>query len=125
MSIAGSYLGVGLRVKKLVRRDGMPSAREQLVIDGEAEALNRKAVELALDGDPAALRLCIERIPPCRERTVSFTLPQIESAADVFAAMNGHLGARQRHDYAGRGGADRDRDLRPGRSIQPKGERSL
>ena len=50
--------------------------------------MTRKAVELALGGDPTAMRLCIERIlPPCRERTVKFVLPPIESAADIAAAM--------------------------------------
>src|SRR6266700_5593592 len=34
----------------------------RLLLDGEAEALTRKAVELALAGDPVALRLCLERI---------------------------------------------------------------
>lgn len=58
------------------------------LLDGEAEALTRRAVELALAGDPTALRLCVERIlPPCRERAVKFALPPIESAADVAAAM--------------------------------------
>jgi hypothetical protein len=59
-----------------------------LLLDGEAEALTRRAVELALAGDPTALRLCIERIlPPCRERTIKFTLPPIESAEDIAPAM--------------------------------------
>ena len=58
------------------------------LLAGEAEALTRKAVELALGGDPTAMRLCIERIlPPCRERTVKFVLPPIESAADIAPAM--------------------------------------
>src|SRR6267378_7807660 len=58
------------------------------LLEGEAEALTRKAVELALVGDPTAMRLCIERIlPPCRERTVKFALPPIESAADIAPAM--------------------------------------
>ena len=59
-----------------------------VLLEGEAEALTRKAVELTLAGDPTALRLCIERIlPPCRERPVKFTLPPIENAADIAAAM--------------------------------------
>src|SRR5437868_15544044 len=59
------------------------------LLAGEAEALTRMAVELALIGDPTALRLCLERIlPPCRDRMVKFTLPPIESAADPAAAMN-------------------------------------
>src|SRR5258705_5458931 len=55
-----------------------------VLLEGEAEALTRRAVELALAGDPTAMRLCIERIlPPCRERAVRFALPPIESAADI------------------------------------------
>jgi len=58
------------------------------LLEGEAEALTRRAVELALGGDPTAMLLCVERIlPPCRERTVNFSLPAIESAADIAAAM--------------------------------------
>src|SRR6516165_11069046 len=57
-----------------------------VLLEGESEALTRKAVELALAGDPAALRLCIERIlPPCRERPVKFTLLPIESSEDISA----------------------------------------
>src|SRR5438034_7080317 len=51
------------------------------LLAGEAEALTRRAVELAFEGDPTALRLCVERIlPPCRDRMVKFALPPIESA---------------------------------------------
>src|SRR6184192_1712352 len=58
------------------------------LLAGESEALTRKAVELALVGDPTAMRLCLERIlPACRERSVKFALPPIESAADIAAAM--------------------------------------
>jgi hypothetical protein len=58
------------------------------LLEGESEALTRRAVELALAGDPTAMRLCIERIlPPCRERAVKFELPPIESAADIAPAM--------------------------------------
>ena len=37
-----------------------------MLLDGEAEALTRQAVELALAGDTTALRLCLERIWDCR-----------------------------------------------------------
>jgi hypothetical protein len=58
------------------------------LLAGESEALTRTAVELALAGDPTAMRLCIERIlPPCRERVVKFALPPIESTDDISAAM--------------------------------------
>ena len=52
------------------------------LLAGESEALTRRAVELALFGDPTAIRLCLERIlRPCRERTVKFALPPIQSAS--------------------------------------------
>src|SRR5246127_3642164 len=50
------------------------------LLAGESEKLTRKAVEMALGGDPTAMRLCMERVlPPCRERTVKFSLPPIEA----------------------------------------------
>jgi hypothetical protein len=58
------------------------------LLEGEAEAPTRKAVEVALAGDPTAMRLCLERIlPPCRERAVNFVLPSIESPAASAPAM--------------------------------------
>jgi hypothetical protein len=58
------------------------------LLEGEAESLTRKAVELAMVGEPTAMRLCLERIlPVCRDRTVKFALPPIESASDIAAAM--------------------------------------
>ena len=56
----------------------------RLLLAGEGEALTRKAVELALAGDPAALRLCLERIVgPYRERAVESTMPPIRNAPDL------------------------------------------
>jgi hypothetical protein len=58
------------------------------LLDGEAEALTRKAVTLALDGDALALRLCLDRvIAPRRDRPVHFDLPPIADIADVAKAM--------------------------------------
>ncbi len=58
------------------------------LLEGESEELTRKAVELALDGEPTAMRLCLKRIlPPCRERAVKFALPSIESGAAIAPAM--------------------------------------
>ena len=57
------------------------------ILDGEAEALARKAIELALAGDTVALRLCLERIAPAkRERPTPFALPKLETAADAVQA---------------------------------------
>jgi hypothetical protein len=59
----------------------------EALLDGEAEALTRKAIELAKAGDMAALRLCMDRLaPPRKDRLVMFELPTITSAADAVKA---------------------------------------
>lgn len=60
----------------------------EALLDGEVEALTRKAMALALDGDSAAMRLCFERIiAPRRARPVHLDLPPIVDPADIAAAM--------------------------------------
>lgn len=64
------------------------------LLDGEAEALTRQAVTMALEGDGAALRLCLERIaPPRKDAPVTFTLPPMQSAADAAQAAGAVVGA--------------------------------
>ena len=64
------------------------------LLDGEAEALTRQAVTMALEGDTTALRLCLERIaPPRRDAPVTFDLPPMQSAADAAKAAGGVLEA--------------------------------
>ena len=64
------------------------------LLDGEAEALTRQAVTLALGGDTTALRLCLERIaPPRRDAPVTFDLPPMETARDAAKAAGAVLGA--------------------------------
>jgi hypothetical protein len=59
----------------------------EALLDGEAEALTRKAIELAKGGDLAALRLCLDRLaPPRKDRLVMFELPTITCAADAVKA---------------------------------------
>jgi hypothetical protein len=79
-------------------RSGNPSGRPkghrnkatlamEALLDGDAPALTRKAIERALEGDMVAMRLCLDRmLPPRRDRPVTFALPKIESAKDVPAA---------------------------------------
>ena len=59
----------------------------QALLDGEADALARKCVELALDGNPAAMKLCLERLVPRRARSVKLDLPPLDSAADIAPAI--------------------------------------
>jgi len=64
------------------------------LLDGEAEALTRKAVTMALAGDVVALRLCLERIaPPRKDVPVTFTLPVMTTAKDAAKATGAVLGA--------------------------------
>jgi len=55
----------------------------QAILDGQSEQLTSKAIEMAMEGDAVALRLCLERlVPPRKDRPISFPLPKIESAAE-------------------------------------------
>lgn len=66
----------------------------EALLDGEAEALTRKAIEMALAGDMQALRLCIDRILPVRkDRPVTFELPPISSAQDAAKVSSAVLAA--------------------------------
>jgi hypothetical protein len=59
-----------------------------MLLDSEAEAITRKAIELAINGDRAAIRLCMDRYcPPRKDRPTPFDLPRLESAADAGAAL--------------------------------------
>jgi hypothetical protein len=66
----------------------------ETLLDGQATALTQKAIDLALTGDMAALRLCLDRIlPPRKDRPVMFTLPEIKSAQDAAAVVSAILAA--------------------------------
>lgn len=70
----------------------------EALLEGEAEALTRKAVELALKGDTTALRLCLERLaPPSKERPLNVSLPSISGPEDLPLALAALL------DSVGRG----------------------
>ena len=74
-------------------RQKVSLAIEEL-LDGEADKLTRKAVDLALEGDTTALRLCLERLcPPRKDRPISFDLPPVTNSTDALAAMSALLTA--------------------------------
>ena len=59
----------------------------QNLLADEAEAIGRKAVEMAKAGDLAAIRLCMARLAPARkDEPVAFELPPIEKPADGVTA---------------------------------------
>jgi len=56
----------------------------QALLDGEAEALIRKVVQLALEGDPACLRICLDRlVPRKKDSPIGFNLPEMGVVADI------------------------------------------
>ena len=56
----------------------------EAIFEGEAEKLSRKAIEQALAGDGGAMKLCLDRLlSPCRDRSITFDLPTIETAEDL------------------------------------------
>ena len=60
----------------------------EALLDGESEALTRRCIDLAMEGDPTALRLCLSRILPVRrERTISLDLPALEGSQDSLGAI--------------------------------------
>ena len=80
-------------------RSGNPSGRPkgvrnkstmaaEALLNGESEALTRRCIDLALEGDHTALRLCLSRILPVkRERTIELDLPALEGSQDSLRAI--------------------------------------
>ena len=93
---AGGKFSPGNPGRPAGARNKTSRAIEQL-LDGEAEGLTRKAIELALAGDTTALRLCLERIAPGRkDNPVEFELPAMEGAEDASQAAGAVLAAVSR-----------------------------
>lgn len=64
----------------------------EAILEGEAEALTRKAVDMAQAGDMTALRLCMDRLAPVRrDRPVTFDLPSIDAIEDLTKATKAIL----------------------------------
>jgi hypothetical protein len=62
----------------------------EALLDGEAEMIHRNLIRAAVDGEPWAVRLCIDRMSPRlrpRASPIAFELPQIRTAADIPPAI--------------------------------------
>ena len=69
------------------RRNRSSMAAEAL-LDGESESLTRRCIDLAMEGDPTALRLSMARILPVkRERTIELDLPALEGSQGALGAI--------------------------------------
>jgi Family of unknown function (DUF5681) len=65
--------------------------RATLLMEGlladDAEAVGRKAIAMAKQGNMAAIRLCMDRLAPARKgEPVAFELPPLDKPADSVAA---------------------------------------
>lgn len=66
----------------------------EALLEGQHEALTSKAVEMALDGDTTALRLCLDRLaPPKKDSPLSLDIPLVRSAKEAIAASSMVLAA--------------------------------
>jgi len=78
----------------------------EILLEGEAESLTRRAVEMAMDGDPTALRLCLERIAPRRkDARIQIALPEIVTAGDTAKAAGVVLASVSEGDLSPNEGA--------------------
>lgn len=95
----GGEVRRGARGRFVAGRSGNPAGRPRgsrnratvaalSLLDGEAKAITRKAVALAKRGDGVALRLCVERLIPRRDRVVDIELPDLRRVADVVEAVS-------------------------------------
>jgi Family of unknown function (DUF5681) len=66
----------------------------EAILENDREGIMDAVVNAAKNGDPTAMRLCVERLVPLRKgRPVVFDLPAIETAADVANALGAIAGA--------------------------------
>jgi F0F1-type ATP synthase gamma subunit len=60
----------------------------QNLLEGEAEAIARKAIDMAKDGDMAAIRVCMDRLASIRRKDpIAFELPPVDKASDSVKAL--------------------------------------
>lgn len=79
--------------RKAGSRNNVTLAMEAL-LEGEAEALTRTAIDKALSGDMMALRICFDRLyPPQKGRSIQIDLPPIKQANDVVQGYEAVLNA--------------------------------
>ncbi len=79
--------------RKKGQRNRVTLAVEAL-LGTDAEAITRKAIELAKDGDITAIRLCMDRIAPTpKDSPIMVDLPAIDNVADIVKASAAILNA--------------------------------
>jgi hypothetical protein len=67
---------------------GKAAALVQEMLEGEADAIIRAAIEKTKGGDMAAVRLCLERVAPrLKDRGAGFALPPLDTATSALTAL--------------------------------------
>lgn len=79
-------------------RRNLATEAVQALLEGEADALTRRAVQIALTGEGReavlALKLCLERLAPApRDRAIQVELPAVCDATTVTDALSAILDA--------------------------------
>jgi hypothetical protein len=72
------------------RRPGSRNKRTiaaERLFDETGDELTRMLIDLARSGHPVALKLCMDRVFPTKDRPVTFDLPKMSTAADAVGAM--------------------------------------
>ena len=60
----------------------------EALLDGEAEAITRRAINAALAGDMAAIKMVMDRVaPPRKSRPIQIDLPDVADARGVALAQ--------------------------------------
>jgi Family of unknown function (DUF5681) len=60
----------------------------QNLLEGEAEAITRKVIDMAKEGDMAAIRVCMDRLVPARRSgAIACELPPLETRGGAVSAM--------------------------------------
>jgi Family of unknown function (DUF5681) len=60
----------------------------EAILENDREGIMDAVVNAAKNGDPTAMRLCVERLVPLRKgRPVVFDLPPVKTAADIAGAV--------------------------------------
>lgn len=68
------------------------------LLEGEAEQLSRKAVELALAGDTTALKLCLDRVAPLYKVTSRPVFVAVAENANLATIARAYLDAASQGD---------------------------
>jgi hypothetical protein len=74
----------------------------QEMLSEHGAALLKKCVLMAMQGDSAAMRLCMERLlPPCKQSPAQFPLPMITTVAELVQAQAAVLEGFSRGELTG------------------------